>query len=148
MRRKRYPNEFPHLCLKTFFSKLYITKKIYQTVEKKQLLIVLPFLGCSSLETRNRLNSCIINQLPFCSLIIAFKSKTRLSSLFKLRASILKYFCSHLIYKLSCSCCNAAHYGESNRDLFVRVSEHLGIISLTQKRAKNPKKSAFMELIL
>ena len=124
------------------------TKKIYQTVEEKQLLIVLPFLGCSSLETRNRLNSCIINQLPFCSLIIEFKSKTRLSSLFKLRASILKYFCSHLIYKISRSCCNAAYYGESKRDLFVRVSEHLGIISLTQKRAKNPKKSAFMELIL
>ena len=30
----RYPNDFVDLCTKTFFDKLYITKKIYQTVEK------------------------------------------------------------------------------------------------------------------
>ena len=66
--------------LKGFFDKLYITEKIYQTVEKKQLMIILPFLGHLSFETRNRLNSFIRNQLPSCSLRIAFQSKTRLSS--------------------------------------------------------------------
>ena len=71
---------FVRLCVKKFFDKLYITKKNYQTVEKKQLLIILPFLGHLSFETRNRLNSCIRNQLPSCSLRIAFQSKTRLSS--------------------------------------------------------------------
>ena len=63
------------LLIKKFFDKLYITKKIYQTVEKKQLLIILPFLGHLSFETRNRLNSRIRNQLPPCSLRIAFQSK-------------------------------------------------------------------------
>ena len=127
----RYPNDFVDLCIKTFFDKLYITKKIYQTVEKKQLLIILPLLGHLSFETRNRLNSCIRNQLPSCLLRIAFQSKTRLSSLFKCKESIPKYLRSHLIYKFSCSCCNATYYGETGTHLFVRALEHLGVTPLT-----------------
>ena len=147
-KRNRYPNDFIDVCIKKFFDKLYITKRIYQTVEKKQLLIILPFLGHLSFETRNRLNSGIRNQLPSCSLRIAFQSKTRLSSLFKFKESIPKYLRSHLIYKFSCSCCNFTYYGETERHLFVRALEHLGITPLTQKRANNPKKFAIMEHIL
>ena len=91
-KRNRYPNDIVDLCIKKLFDKLYITKKIYETVEKKQLLIILPFLGHLSFETRNRLNSCIRNQLPSCSLRIAFQSKTRFSSLFKFKESILNTF--------------------------------------------------------
>ena len=47
-----------------------------------------------------------------------------------------------------CSCCNATYYGETEGHLFVRASEHLGITPLTQKRVKNPKKSAIMDHIL
>ena len=47
-----------------------------------------------------------------------------------------------------CSCCNATYYGETKRHLFVRASEHLGITPLTQKRVKNPKKSAIIDHIL
>ena len=96
-KRNRYPNDFVGLCIKKFFDKLYITKKKYQTVEKNQLMIILPFWGNLSFETENRLNSCIRNQIPSCSLRIAFQSKTRLFSLFKFRESIPKYFRLHLL---------------------------------------------------
>ena len=119
-----------------------------KTVEKKQLLTILLFLGHLSFETRNRLNSCIRNQLPSCSLRIAFQSKTGLSSLFKFKESIPKYLRLHLIYKFSSSCCDATYYGETERHLFVQASEYLGIIPLTQKRVKNSKKSAIMGHIL
>ena len=105
-------------------------------------------MGHLSFETRNRLNSCIRNQLPSCSLRIAFQSKTRLSSLFKFKESVPKYLRSHLLYKFSCICCNATYSGETERHLFVRASEHLGITPLTQKRVKNPKKSAIIDHIL
>ena len=111
-------------------------------------MIILPFLGHLSFETRNRLNSCIRNKLPSCSLRIAFQSKTRLSSLFKFKESIPKYLHSHLIYKFLCSCCNATYYGETERHHFAQALEHLGITPLTQKRVKNPKKSTIMEHIL
>ena len=143
-KRNRYPNDFVDLCIKKFLDKLYITKKMYQTVEKKQLMIILPFLGHLSFETRNRLNSCIRNQLPSCLLRIAFQSKTHLSSLFKFKKSIPKYLRLHLIYTFLCSCCNTTYFGETERHLFVRASEHLGITPLTQKRVM----SAIMDHIL
>ena len=65
-------------------------------VEKKQLLVTLAFLGCLSSETKDRLNSCVRNQLPFISLRIASQSTNRLPSLFKFKDSIPKYLCSDL----------------------------------------------------
>ena len=111
-------------------------------------MIILPFLGHLSFETRNRSNSCIRYQLPSCSLRFAFQSKTHLSSLLKFKESIPKYLCSRLIYKFSCSCCDTTCYGETERHFFVRALEHLGITPLTQKRVKNPKQSAIMDHIL
>ena len=83
--------------LKSFLINSILPKKMYQTVEKNQLMIILPFWGNLSFETENRLNSCIRNQLPSCSLRIAFQSKNRLFSLFKFRQSIPKYFRLHLL---------------------------------------------------
>ena len=102
--------------LKSFFDKLYITKKNYQTVEKKQLLIILQLLGHLSFETRNRSNSRIRNQLLSCSLRIVqiVLLETRLSSLLKFKDSIPKYLRSRLTYKFLCSCCNVT-YSETQR---------------------------------
>ena len=76
---------------------------------------------------------------------MAFQSKTRLSSLFCFKDIIPKEISSHLVYKFTCSCCNATYYGESERHFFVRASEHLGMTPLTGKRVKNPKKSAIFD---
>ena len=130
------------------FSKLYVTKAIQDTVNKKHLLIVLPFLGTQSFLVRKRLQSCIRNHSPYCYLRIAFQSKTRLSSLFRFKDIISKEISSHLVYKFTCSCSNAAYYGQSERHFFVRASEHLGMTPLTGKRVKNPKKSAIFDHIL
>ena len=134
--------------LKSFLINSILPKEFIKRLSKKQLLIILPVLGHLSFETRNKLNSCIRNQLNSCSLRIAFQSKIRLSSLFKFKESIPKYFRSHLIYKFSCSCCNATYYCETERHLFVQASEHLGITPLTQKQVKNLEKSAIMDHIL
>ena len=125
--------------LKKFLDKLYVTKKIYQTVEKKQLLIIFPFLGNLFFETRNKLNSYIRNQQRFCSLRFAFQSKTSLSSLFKFKDSIPNYLRSLLIFEFPCGCCNATYYGRIERNLFDRASKHLGITPLSENRAKITK---------
>ena len=65
-----------------FSQKLYVTKAIQDTVNKKQLLIVLLFLGAQSFLVTKGLPSCIRNHLPYCSLRTVFQSNTRLSSLF------------------------------------------------------------------
>ena len=55
-------------CIKQFLQNLYVTNAIQDTVNKKQLLIVLLFLGSKSFLVRKRLPSCIGNHLPCCSL--------------------------------------------------------------------------------
>ena len=79
---------------------------------------------------------------------MTFRSKTRLSSLFRFKDIIPKEISSHLVYKFMCSCCNATYYGESVRHSFVRASEHLSMTLLTGKRVKNAKKSAIFDHIL
>ena len=51
--------------------KLYVTKDIQDTVNEKQLVMVLAFLGAQSSLIRKRLQSCLRNCLPYCSLRIA-----------------------------------------------------------------------------
>ena len=122
-----------------FLQKLYVTKDIQDTVNEKQLVMVLAFLGAQSSLIRKRLQSCLRNCLPYCSLRIAFQSKTRLSSLFRFNYLLSKEISSHLVYKFTCSCCNATYYRESERHFILRASEHLGLTPLTGKRVKNPK---------
>ena len=86
--------------------------------------------------------------MPYRSLIIAFQSKTRLSSLFRFKDIIPKEISSHLVYKFMCSCFNATCYRESERHFFVRASELLGMTPLTGKWVKNPKRSAILGHIL
>ena len=112
-----------HLC---------ITKKFHKMVAKKQLLIILLFLSCLSFQTRNRLNSCIRNQLPFCLLRIAFWLLTHQSGLFKFKDSIHKHLHSHLPIIHFYVVAAMQHMMVKLRDLFVQVLEHLEITPLTQ----------------
>ena len=64
-----------------------------------------------------------------------------------MKVVIPKEIGSHLVYKLTCSCCNATYYGKSERYFFARASEHLGMTPLTAKRVRNPKKSAIFDYI-
>ena len=47
-----------------------------------------------------------------------------------------------------CSFCNTTYYGESEKQFLVRASEHLGMAPLTEKWAKNLKKTAIIDHIL
>ena len=143
-----YPIQFIDRFIKQFLQKFYVTKVFQDTENKKQLLIVLPFLGAQFLLVRERLQSCIRNRLPYCSLRITLQSKTRLSSVFRFKDIIPKEISSHILYKYTCNCCNATYYGESERHFFVRASEQLGMTPLTGKRVNNSKKSAIFEHIL
>ena len=143
-----YPTQFIDRSIKQFLQKLYVTKTIQDTVNKKQLLIVLPFLGVQSFLVRKRIESCIRNIIPYCSLRIVCQSKTRLSSLFWFKDIMPKEISSHLVYNFTCSCCNATYYGGSEKHFFVRASEHLGMTPLTGKRVRNTKKSAIFDHIL
>ena len=136
-KKNEYPQFFIDKCIKKYLNKLFVPKRIIHTVDKKQVLLVLPFLGPLSFEIRSPLQKCLKNNIPYCSLKVVYQSKSRISNLL--------HFKDVANTKLSC---NATYYGQTQRHFFVRASEHLGITPLTGKFVKTPKKSAIFDHML
>ena len=140
-----YPVALIDQCVKTYLNKIYVPKRILITVAKKDILIVLPFLGQFSLNLRSILYNCFNKTLHQCNIEIIFQSKNRLSSLFRFKDSIPKELRSHIVCKFLCSNCNITFYGETERHLNVRSGEHLSLSDLTGKRVNNNKKLAIKD---
>ena len=115
---------------------------------KKQVRLVLPFLGTLSFEIRSRLQKCFKNYIPYCSLKVVYQSRSRISNLFNFKDVVNTKLSSHIVYKFIGSCCNATYCGQTQRHFFVRASEHLAITASTGKFVKQPKKSAIFDHIL
>ena len=107
-------------CVKAFLNKIYVPKSILMTVPKKDVLIVLPFLGQFSLNLRARLYNCFNKTIPQCNIKVVLQSKNRLSNLFRFKDSIPKGLCSLVVSKFLCSNCKITYYSETERHLNVR----------------------------
>ena len=68
---------------------IHVVKETTLTVEKKPLVVVLPYLGSISLQTRTKLKKSLKNVLNCCKL---FKNKTRLGNNFQGPDSQRSYF--------------------------------------------------------
>ena len=104
--------------------RLLLSKKRARVL-KRELLVVLTYLGTFSLNLRKRFYKSVSKSLPHCNIKVIFPSKNRLSSFFKFKDSIPLHLCSHLIYKCQCSNCNITYYGEIERPLKVRAGEQI-----------------------
>jgi len=107
---------------------------VYLTAPKKEVFIILPYLGTMTLNLKRKLHTHFANSLPQCNLKVILKSTNRLSSFFHFKDVIPRELRSHLVYKFSCSSCNATYYGKTERHLNVRSGEHIGKSPLTGKR--------------
>ena len=87
-----------------------------------------------SSNLKRKLQTSIRNSLPQCNIKVILKSTNHLSSLFRFKDVIPKELRSHLVYKFSCSSCNATYYGKRERHLNVRSGEHIGLSPLTGNR--------------
>ena len=76
-----------------------VVKEITLTVEKKHLVLVLPYFGSISLQTRTKLDKSLKNILNCCKLQILFKNKTRLGNNFHFKDQIPRDFTSGVVYK-------------------------------------------------
>ena len=138
---------------------MFVTKRIIHTVHKKQVWLVLPFLGPLSFEIGSRLEKCFKNCIPYRSLKIAYQSRSRISNLFNFKDVVTTKLSSHIVVMCSCcnalvmshimcSCCNATYYDQTQIHFFVRAPEHLGITPLIGKFVKTPKKSTIFDQML
>ena len=62
--KNSYPRDFVDKCIKKFLDRVLTQKVVVTTVPKKDLMIVLPYLGKVSLQIRTRINRVMKNRLP------------------------------------------------------------------------------------
>ena len=98
---QNYTSAIIELTIRTFLNRLYVLKQVYSTAPKKELLIILLFLGTMSSNLKRKLQTSIRNSLPQCNIKVISKSTNHLSSLFCFKDVIPKELRSHLFYKFS-----------------------------------------------
>ena len=73
LKKNVFPIKLIDSSIKNYLNKRLTGKPVTLTVEKKKdLVIVLPFLGKLSLDLRIRLKNSISKNLPFCKIRVIF----------------------------------------------------------------------------
>ena len=67
-----YSESFIDKCIKTFLNKVFIPNQIIQTVEKKQVTIVLSYIGIILTVLKVKLHETFKQLLPACDLRVIF----------------------------------------------------------------------------
>ena len=94
-----YPLSFIDNCFKTFVDKLFIKHPQLITVEKKNLFLLLSYLGEISLQTRTTLRKSLKSLLNSCKLQIVFKSQRKLLNVFHFKDCLPSDLVSGVVYK-------------------------------------------------
>ena len=112
-KRNSNPEKFIDRCIKKFLNKPHVPKVVERTAAKKELILVLPYLGQQSLEVRNRIQCCLQKNASVFNLKVLFQSRKRLSTLFTFKDEIKKMLHSNLVYEFKCDICNDIYYGKN-----------------------------------
>ena len=133
--KNSFPTTLVEKCIKSFLNKQFAQKNVEHTVPKKELLIVLAYLGMSALCLRTHLQKTINKNISFCKIEMIFKLSAQLANFFRFKEEIPLCLHSNIVYKSSCGRCSATYYGKTFCHFKVRVYEHSGISPLTIKRS-------------
>ena len=132
-----YPMKFVDRCILKFFNKIYEKRTPVHTVPKKEVTIILPFLGVTSFNVKKKLEETYKELHPFCKIRTIFKTSRRMSSFFSYKDKFPKSLLSGVIYKYTCAHCNVSYIGCTARYWEKRLEEHTHISALTGKPLSN-----------
>ena len=65
--KNSYPRDFVDKCIKEFLNRVLTRKVVVSTVPKKDLMLVLPYLGKLSFQIRTKINRVMKNKLLHCN---------------------------------------------------------------------------------
>ena len=108
--------------LKWLLNKLVIKLPHVTTVEKKTLILSLPYLGDISLQRKS-----FKGILNCCELQISFKRQRKLANVFRFKDRLPFDLVSGVVYEYTCGRWNSSYYGETDRHVKVRSGEHIWI---------------------
>ena len=96
-------------------------------VPKLPMLLFLPYLGVYIIHLKKRLATFIGKIYPHVDLKIVFRANKPSGRLLPFKDRVPSHVCSSVVYKFTCSSCQATYYGKTSRHFIVRCREHLGI---------------------
>ena len=108
---------------------------------KKDIVIILPYLGLQSNQVAKGLKSCVYKFYSRVNLKIVFQSTRRIKSLFPYKDRINRSQQSRVIYRANCWDCNGFCIGKTKRRLHDRKTEHFKAL------AKNDNTSAIADRV-
>ena len=136
-----YCNKFIDKCISKFMNKLRIRKPVMLTVSKKQLYLVLPYMGKMSALFKSGLARSLHRRLPFCKVRIVFKTSNRLRNYFSFKDVVPEPVRSCQIYNFTFGSCSASYIGKTFRHQVSKeprkvTKEHQGVSPRTGKHLK------------
>ena len=94
------------------------------TVPKKDIFLVLPFLGSQSEVLAPRVKSCVSKFYGFVNLKVIFNNTCRVKSFFPYKDRFSRSQISKVVYKAGCWDCDSFYVGNTKRRLHDRKTEH------------------------
>ena len=91
---------------------------------KKDVIILLSYLGLQSNQISKRLKSCIYQFYSCVNLKIIFQNTCRIKSFFPYKDRLNRSQRSNVVYKACCWDCNNFYIGKTKRQLHDRKTEH------------------------
>ena len=124
-----FPQSLADKFIRSFLDKQFskVSTSNNQEGKKTSITFCLPYLGTYSIRIKKNVIKLLKENFPDVKLQVVFRSPVRLSSLFKFKDRCSTLMCYSVIYKYTCSSCNATYYGKTTRNLKVRCLEDLGI---------------------
>jgi hypothetical protein len=138
-------NGYPIALVEKIFLKkiniIYSVKTSVPTVTKKIIYFVVPYLGDSNTIVKKQIRTLVQKFYPQLDLRIIFTNSFSMQSLFKVKDRMPTLMRSNVVYKYTCSQCQATYCGETTRHLQTRIAEHKGVSVRTGKPALTPANS-------
>ena len=105
---------------------MFIQRLQIPTVPKKELMIILLYLGKMSHIVKTRLTKTMNKHMKFCKFRVIFRTNNRLKNYFHFKDFVPETFRSY----------TASYIGKTYRHFRVRVSKHQGVSPRTDKPVK------------
>ena len=110
MSKSAYPQKFIDKCIQNFLNNMFIQRLQIPTVPKKQLIIILPYLGKISQIVKARLTKTMNKHMKFCKLRVIFQRNNKLQNHLRFKDPVPETWQSNLIYKFLCRSCTASEH--------------------------------------
>ena len=142
-----FPRKFTDTYIGKQLSKLHNHLPPVQvpTVTRGRVYIPITYTGRHSINIRRQLGKLLRQFYPQLNFRFIFKPQKTISQHFRFKNRIPDGLQSCVIYKYTCLACQSEYIGRTERQLGIRISEHLGKSFRTNRPLSKPPYSAIQE---